>query len=70
MSVSVKLQLIEQVTYVLPTGISAQMMSRITGTVLIIIGERHDRPTESLSKLNVGLNLKFNKKVRVACDHL
>lgn len=43
-------------------GITAQMMSRITGTILVITGERHDRPTESLNKLNIGLNLKFNKK--------
>ncbi|XP_075970890.1 5'-3' exoribonuclease pacman isoform X2 [Anticarsia gemmatalis] len=43
-------------------GISPQMLSRITGTVLVIAGERHDRPTESLNKLNIGLNLKFNKK--------
>ncbi|XP_063890311.1 5'-3' exoribonuclease 1 isoform X1 [Helicoverpa armigera] len=43
-------------------GISAQMMSRITGTVLVVTGERHDMPTEQLNKINIGLNLKFNKK--------
>lgn len=45
-------------------GISAQMLSRITGSVLVVSGERHDLPTEQLSKINIGLNLKFNKKVR------
>ncbi|KAL0891892.1 hypothetical protein ABMA27_015146 [Loxostege sticticalis] len=43
-------------------GISAQMLSRITGSVLVVSGERHDLPTEQLSKINIGLNLKFNKK--------
>lgn len=44
-------------------GISAQMLSRITGTVLVVAGERNDMPTDNLNKVNVGLNLKFNKKV-------
>ncbi|XP_045534425.1 5'-3' exoribonuclease 1 [Papilio machaon] len=43
-------------------GISAQMLSRITGTVLVILGERNNLPTENQNKLNIGLNLKFNKK--------
>ncbi|CAH1644535.1 unnamed protein product [Spodoptera littoralis] len=43
-------------------GVSAQTLSRITGTILVVPGERHDRPTEQLNKLNLGLNLKFNKK--------
>ncbi|XP_047526859.1 5'-3' exoribonuclease 1 isoform X3 [Vanessa atalanta] len=43
-------------------GISTQMLSRITGTVLVVLGERNDLPTEGQSKVNVGLNLKFNKK--------
>ncbi|XP_049866314.1 5'-3' exoribonuclease 1 isoform X2 [Pectinophora gossypiella] len=43
-------------------GISAQMLSRITGTVFVVCGERNDLPTEGQQKLNVGLNLKFNKK--------
>ncbi|XP_068630377.1 5'-3' exoribonuclease 1 [Battus philenor] len=43
-------------------GISAQMLSRITGTVLVVLGVRNNLPTESLNKLNIGLNLKFNKK--------
>ncbi|XP_072940485.1 5'-3' exoribonuclease 1 [Epargyreus clarus] len=43
-------------------GISAQMLSRITGTILVIMGERNDLPVETQSKINLGLNLKFNKK--------
>ncbi|CAH0728977.1 unnamed protein product, partial [Brenthis ino] len=43
-------------------GISTQMLSRITGTVLVVTGERNDLPTETQNKLNIGLNLKFNKK--------
>ncbi|CAH0700170.1 unnamed protein product [Spodoptera exigua] len=43
-------------------GLSAQLLSRITGTVLLVAGERHNMPTEQLNKINIGLNLKFNKK--------
>ncbi|XP_045764517.1 5'-3' exoribonuclease 1 isoform X1 [Maniola jurtina] len=43
-------------------GVSTQMLSRITGAVLVVIGERNDLPTEKQNKLNIGLNLKFNKK--------
>ncbi|VVD04059.1 unnamed protein product [Leptidea sinapis] len=43
-------------------GISPQMLSRITGSVLVILGPRTDLPTETQSKINIGLNLKFNKK--------
>ncbi|XP_047520922.1 5'-3' exoribonuclease 1 isoform X3 [Pieris napi] len=43
-------------------GISAQMLSRITGSILVISGVRNDLPTETQSKINIGLNLKFNKK--------
>lgn len=42
------------------------MLSRITGTVLVIAGQRHDMSTEGVSKLNIGLNLKFSKKVTTA----
>ncbi|CAG9784859.1 unnamed protein product [Diatraea saccharalis] len=43
-------------------GISAQMLSRITGSVLVVTGQRNDLPTDTMNKINVGLNLKFNKK--------
>ncbi|XP_060800903.1 5'-3' exoribonuclease 1 [Amyelois transitella] len=43
-------------------GISSQLLSRLTGTVLVIFGEPNDMPTEQQSKTNIGLNLKFNKK--------
>ncbi|KAG6439429.1 hypothetical protein O3G_MSEX000765, partial [Manduca sexta] len=43
-------------------GITPQMLSRITGTVFVVDGERNELPTENQNKVNVGLNLKFNKK--------
>ncbi|XP_050557278.1 5'-3' exoribonuclease 1 isoform X1 [Spodoptera frugiperda] len=43
-------------------GVSAQILSRITGTILMVPGVRHDNPTEQANKINIGLNLKFNKK--------
>ncbi|CAH2229155.1 jg20768 [Pararge aegeria aegeria] len=43
-------------------GLSTHTLSRITGTVLVVMGERNDLPTETQNKVNVGLNLKFNKK--------
>nr|CAD7460816.1 unnamed protein product [Timema tahoe] len=42
-------------------GISPHLLSRITGTIYIIKGAQTEY-TESASKVNVGLNLKFNKK--------
>nr|CAD7397262.1 unnamed protein product [Timema poppensis] len=42
-------------------GISSHLLSRITGTIYIIKGAQTEY-TESASKVNVGLNLKFNKK--------
>lgn len=41
------------------------MLSRITGTVFVVSGERNELPTETQNKVNVGLNLKFNKKVSI-----
>ncbi|XP_053603077.1 5'-3' exoribonuclease 1 isoform X2 [Plodia interpunctella] len=43
-------------------GISSQLLSRLTGTVLVVMGEANDLPTENQAKTNIGLNLKFNKK--------
>lgn len=40
------------------------MLARITGVVLLAVGERNNLPTENQNKTNVGLNLKMNKKVR------
>lgn len=40
-------------------GISSHILSRITGTVFLVVGNKQaDNP----SKINIGLNLKFNKK--------
>ncbi|CAG9132811.1 unnamed protein product [Plutella xylostella] len=44
-------------------GITTALLSRITGSVFVVPGARHSLPTDQLNKTNVGLNLKFNKKV-------
>lgn len=49
---------------------SAQLLSRITGTVLVVPGEKNNLPTENQNKLNIGLNLKFNKKVIYKTIHI
>ncbi|GBP27597.1 5'-3' exoribonuclease 1 [Eumeta japonica] len=43
-------------------GITPQMLSRITGSVFVVPGARREMPTDAMSKINIGLNLKFNKK--------
>lgn len=40
-------------------GISSHILSRITGTVFLVTGNKQ---AENPSKINIGLNLKFNKK--------
>ncbi|XP_041976065.1 5'-3' exoribonuclease 1 isoform X2 [Aricia agestis] len=50
-------------------GITAQMLSRLTGCVFVVLGERNDLPTETQNKVNVGLNLKFNKKNQEVCGY-
>jgi 5'-3' exoribonuclease 1 len=48
-------------------GVSSYLVSRITGTIYIIQG---DKDVESSKKVNVGLNLKFNKRnEEVRCCH-
>ncbi|XP_034254731.1 5'-3' exoribonuclease 1 [Thrips palmi] len=40
-------------------GISSHILSRVTGTIFLVVGNKQaDNP----SKINIGLNLKFNKK--------
>lgn len=40
-------------------GISSHILSRVTGTIFLVVGNKQaDNP----SKVNIGLNLKFNKK--------
>ncbi|KAF2885186.1 hypothetical protein ILUMI_20983 [Ignelater luminosus] len=43
-------------------GISKGLFSRITGSIYIAPGGRTHMPTEDVPKVNIGLNLKFNKK--------
>jgi hypothetical protein len=42
-------------------GVSSHLVSRITGTIYIVQGDKN-ASMESCSKVNVGLNLKFNKR--------
>lgn len=44
-------------------GVTNQMLSCITGCVFVVEGTRDGRSTDKLKKINIGLNLKFNKKV-------
>ncbi|XP_012550791.2 5'-3' exoribonuclease 1 [Bombyx mori] len=43
-------------------GVTNQMLSCITGCVFVVEGTRDGRSTDKLKKINIGLNLKFNKK--------
>jgi len=49
-------------------GLSSHMLSRITGTVFLIRGSREQQP-DTMSKINIGLNLKFNKKSEEVCGY-
>jgi hypothetical protein len=42
-------------------GVSSHLVSRITGTIYIVQGDKN-ASMESCNKVNVGLNLKFNKR--------
>jgi 5'-3' exoribonuclease 1 len=42
-------------------GVSSHLVSRITGSIYIVSGDKN-AAVESCSKVNVGLNLKFNKR--------
>lgn len=42
-------------------GVSSHLVSRITGTIYIVQGGKN-ASMESCNKVNVGLNLKFNKR--------
>ncbi|PSN30434.1 5'-3' exoribonuclease 1, partial [Blattella germanica] len=42
-------------------GVSSHLVSRVTGTIYIVQGDKN-ASAESCSKINVGLNLKFNKR--------
>ena len=47
-------------------AMSGHVMSRITGTVYMVRGAR-EQQTDSASKSNIGLNLKFNKRAEEVC---
>ena len=42
-------------------GLTSHILSRITGTIFLVRGAR-EQQTDSVSKVNIGLNLKFNKR--------
>jgi len=42
-------------------GVSSHLVSRVTGTIYIVQGDKN-ATVESCNKVNVGLNLKFNKR--------
>jgi 5'-3' exoribonuclease 1 len=42
-------------------GVSSHLVSRVTGTIYIVSGDKN-AIMESCNKVNVGLNLKFNKR--------
>ncbi|KAJ9598748.1 hypothetical protein L9F63_026718, partial [Diploptera punctata] len=44
-------------------GVSSHLVSRVTGTIYIVQGDKN-ASLESCNKVNVGLNLKFNKRER------
>eukprot|EP00092_Neocalanus_flemingeri_P006262 GFUD01006736.1.p1 GENE.GFUD01006736.1~~GFUD01006736.1.p1 ORF type:complete len:1636 (+),score=540.21 GFUD01006736.1:158-5065(+) len=47
-------------------GISSHILSRVTGTIYIVRGAR-EQQSDSVSKTNIGLNLKFNKRSEEVC---
>ena len=47
-------------------GMSGHIMARVMGTIFIIRGAR-EQQSDSVSKTNIGLNLKFNKKSEEVC---
>jgi len=47
-------------------GMSSHVMARVTGTIFIVRGAR-EQQSDSVSKSNIGLNLKFNKKSEEVC---
>lgn len=42
--------------------LSSHLISRITGTIYVLPGDNHQESGRKTFKLNIGLNLKFNKK--------
>jgi len=47
-------------------GMSSHLMARLTGSIFIVRGAREQQP-DTVSKSNIGLNLKFNKKSEEVC---
>merc|ERR1719483_1683451 len=47
-------------------GMSSHIMARVTGTIYIVRGAR-EQQSDSVSKTNIGLNLKFNKRSEEVC---
>lgn len=49
-------------------GISNNLFSRITGSILVIAGARRSNLPENIHRSNIGLQLKFNKTVSVVMN--
>ena len=49
-------------------GISSHVVARITGTIFIVRGAR-EQQSDSASKSNIGLNLKFSKRQEEVCGY-
>jgi len=47
-------------------GMSSHILARVTGSIFIVRGAR-EQQMDSVSKTNIGLNLKFNKKSEEVC---
>ena len=50
------------------TGISGHVLSRITGTIFVVRGAR-EQQSDSASKSNIGLGLKFSKRQEEVCGY-
>ena len=49
-------------------GVSGHVVARITGTIFVVRGAR-EQQSDSASKSNIGLNLKFSKRQEEVCGY-
>ena len=49
-------------------GVSGHIVARITGTIFVVRGAR-EQQSDSASKTNIGLNLKFSKRQEEVCGY-
>lgn len=50
-------------------GLNVKIFNRITGTILLVTGEKRFPLSDSANKTNVGLQLKFPKQVNFTYNH-